>query len=476
MFATLAASGIAGMITITSVSVALRSQLDEHVPSVQAAAEVKLAMLEQRGNVSAYILDNGNGIWIDRLEEKKEGFVHWLEIAKASANEAEEFEILKELELAYRAYDDRREDALRSVDQGNTTLAIQIVLVEIPVLYEVAKDACDRLLDANTGYMQQSVDDAYQQSLNMGWVTGSCLAVGLLLAFSISGILTIGVFRPLHQTAVEARQLALIDGGPLGSSTSEDLHSLPQSLRSIAGTLTTARVDLQQSQAQLQHALKLASVGRIAAEVAHEIRSLLTTMNFCMYMEHTKESSGLHQTFATVHSEMRRLERNFTEFLNFARSPAPQFSLCSVAQLIETSVALISPRITEKQLAVQQDLDSGLPAVCVDSDQIGQVLVNLLTNACDAAPRSSQLTIIANTECHVDGRRFVIIRVCNQGTEIPEAIRDRVFEPYFTTKPSGTGLGLAICETITRLNDGQLQLESSSAAETVFLLRIPHKQ
>jgi signal transduction histidine kinase len=179
--------------------------------------------------------------------------------------------------------------------------------------------------------------------------------------------------------------------------------------------------------------------------------------------------------------ESGRIARIVKNLLSFSRQEQESHSPARMRDVVDAVLSLTGKILARDQIDVDRDVPEDLPRVRCRSQQIMQVVMNLITNARDALNErwpghhdGKRLTITARPR-DVGGRRFVRTTVEDRGAGIPEAIRDRLFEPFFTTKPrdAGTGLGLAVSYGIVKEHGGELTFESAEGGPTRFHLDLP---
>lgn len=217
---------------------------------------------------------------------------------------------------------------------------------------------------------------------------------------------------------------------------------------------------------------RLATVGRLAAGVAHEIRNPLSSIKgFATYFqERYRENVQDHNVASILIHEVDRLNRVVSQLLEFSRPISILPRPVRLSRLIGDTVKLIEPQARERTATVHTDIHAGTEHVRLDPDRLSQVLLNLLLNGVEAMAPGGVLTL--STDETEDGR-MLEIRVSDTGCGIRPEDLPQVFEPYFTTKPSGTGLGLAIAHNIVAAMGGDLGVASRPGAGTTFTLRLP---
>ena len=223
---------------------------------------------------------------------------------------------------------------------------------------------------------------------------------------------------------------------------------------------------------EIERSHRLATVGRLAAGVAHEIRNPLSSIKgFATYFkERYRDVPEDQQTAGIMIKEVDRLNRVVSHLLEFARPIAVSKKPTPIKSLIEDSVMLIEQQADEKKIAIDTELADSMEPVELDPDKINQVLLNLYLNAIESMDTGGTLSI-SMTKDGVKNR--IEIRIADTGSGIREENLAHVFDPYFTTKSSGTGLGLAIAHKIVEGHNGEIYPESRLGEGTTFIVSLP---
>jgi two-component system sensor histidine kinase HydH len=227
-----------------------------------------------------------------------------------------------------------------------------------------------------------------------------------------------------------------------------------------------------QMRERLQRAERLAATGELAAGVAHEIRNPLSAIVNATTLLAARD--GLNEeeyagTLNAVRTEARRLNRILSEFLLFARPPAPHRRPADVAEVVGRVAALVGEdpaRAASVELEVH--IDRTLPRFAFDPDQLTQVLWNVVLNGVEAMDGAGRLRFEVE---RVDGD--VVISVADTGRGIPPEDRARVFDPFYSRKPTGSGLGLTIAQRIVAAHGGRMELESTPGQGTRVTIALP---
>ena len=237
------------------------------------------------------------------------------------------------------------------------------------------------------------------------------------------------------------------------------------------------RVKLVENQALLDRQEKLASLGMLAAGVAHEIRNPLTAIKAALFIQQKNFQPGTQEftDVKIVEREILRLENVVNEFLQFARPIEPQLATVAADVPLQEVHALLAPQLGESN--IQLVLEPAPPLrIKVDAAQIKQVLINLVQNAADAIGQNGTIRLrvrqerkrLARSEANV-----VILEVSDTGKGIPPEVQERLFDPFFTTKDTGTGLGLSIAAGIVQKHGGALQYQTQVNHGTTFGIILP---
>jgi signal transduction histidine kinase len=283
-----------------------------------------------------------------------------------------------------------------------------------------------------------------------------------------------GVLLPLRKMAADAGGLAdanSINGRDHGH---DELRIVGNYLTLLMSDVTKTRDHLLRSQQQLMHAEKLASVGKLAACVAHEIRNPLTAIRMWQYSirKAVGDNPELVHKFDVVDEELTRLERIVENFLTFSRPPPMTLRPHSILSIIDKTLELFGHRCGEQQIEIVRDDSKNLPLVVVDVDQVKQVLLNLLRNSADAMPDGGTIWI-STSLVQEHGCQEVLLRLRDDGCGMAQDVAERLFEPFFTTKESGNGLGLCIAASVMERLGGRIILESSNPNGTTLAIWLP---
>jgi len=242
---------------------------------------------------------------------------------------------------------------------------------------------------------------------------------------------------------------------------------LVNDLREKQANLACNLLELERTREQLLHEEKLAAVGRLSTAIAHEIRNPVAMISSSLATATQLSGAEREEMLSIASEESERLVTLTTEFLAYARPRLPRLEATSIADTLNYIADACRAHASLKQIQLEVECAASLTAR-IDAGQLQQALINLVMNAIEAAPALSTVKLVAEAE-----HKEVILKVENEGTEIPEATRSQIFEPFFTTKPRGSGLGLAIARNIARGHGGDLVLLENRLGKVCFCISLP---
>lgn len=276
-------------------------------------------------------------------------------------------------------------------------------------------------------------------------------------------------------------QQALLVGVPIERRISYSCSPIYSGEGHIIGSVLVFRDVTEETRTaeELLRASKLESLGILAGGIAHDFNNILTVIigNISIAkMQSPKGNVAYHRLEEAEKAGMRARDLTL-QLLTFAKGGAPIKQTASVAELIRETVEFV---LHGAKVQCEFDLAQDLLPVEVDEGQISQVMDNLIINAVQAMPSgghikvsASNITLDANSGVHLNPGRYIQISVQDSGTGIPTEILPKIFDPYFTTKPSGTGLGLATSYSIIRNHNGLMTVQSAKGEGTTFKIYLP---
>jgi len=317
------------------------------------------------------------------------------------------------------------------------------------------------------------------------------LLVGLVLLVAAYFALTRLIVRPLDdlaraaaRVATGARRFSVPEAGARElSELGRNLHTMTETLireeealRAKIDEVERATVSLKEAQDRLIRSERLASVGRLAAGLAHEVGNPIAALLGLedLLLEGGLDASEQHDFLQRMRKETERINRILRDLLQFARPGEPQpimgVAHGDVAAAVTDTIALIAPQKVMRDVELDLSIPEGLPSVALSDEQLVQLVLNLVLNAVDALAGGGRVRVTARAT--LDG---VELSVEDNGPGVPVAVRDRLFEPFVTTKDvgKGTGLGLAVCRGLVEGVGGSIALDLGFASGARFVVSLP---
>ena len=277
-------------------------------------------------------------------------------------------------------------------------------------------------------------------------------------------------------------------GSPEGPERLLMSHAIEDTSGRFLGAMLVARNlgYLTQVHSTLNYSRKLAALGRLMAGVAHEVKNPLNAMTIHLELLKQKlaavpelvtvpagpnpgRSADLSKHVNIISSEIRRLDEVVNGFLKFARPDELKLQPVQLTALVSEVVTTAQPEADARGVTIKVECPPTLPEINADPGMLGQALLNLAINACQAMSTGGTLRI----SCRADDRRRVILDVEDTGVGIPPEHLSRIFDLYFTTKKEGSGIGLSMVYRIVQLHDGEVEVQSTPGHGTRFRLMFP---
>jgi signal transduction histidine kinase len=301
------------------------------------------------------------------------------------------------------------------------------------------------------------------------------LASGMLTALNYRGnteglLLVAGQAQPytteqrrLLEGAAQQAAVALVN-----ARLYDMLADYAQNLESMVGARTA---ELQSAQRLLVRSEKLASIGRLAASIAHEINNPLMPLRNLLEdiisdLDQQQVSYDRHAV-TIIEESIERIRGIVSRMLEFARDSKSVLDWVDVSQVLDTVITLNRKSFEHDRLSVEADI-APMPLIYASRDQLQQVFMNIMLNAHAAMSAGSRFTVVTRAEPD-----WVVVEMTDTGCGIPRDALDRIFEPFYTTKPTGTGLGLFVSHNIIQAHQGAIEVESQEGIGTTFRVRLP---
>jgi signal transduction histidine kinase len=257
--------------------------------------------------------------------------------------------------------------------------------------------------------------------------------------------------------------------------SAEDLELLAAVAGSATVAVDNARLSqqLRRSEAVLERANRLSSLGTLAGGIAHEIRNpLVAVKTFLDLLPERLHDQEFVVNFRSLSlSELQRVTKLISDLLSLGKSPTAGRHVVALAEALEPVMRLMESTAHKRGLELVERVEPGLPSILADADQLKQIALNLLLNAIEVSPAGGKVRLEIKSEPGTE--RAVVLEVHDEGPGIPRAQLENIFLPFYTTKDTGTGLGLTLAHQMVVEHGGEITVDSTPGRGTVFRVRFP---
>lgn len=360
----------------------------------------------------------------------------WIRTQKSLVTTPLELDLLNQIEVALEAYLTRTTHLLEERAQAGSVPSPKEVLEKVENKAQIL-DLCTKLKAAERASLSRFGEDSHEALGGLQRLLMVLVLLVLILGFTATSLIYRIKIAPLRAQLVESR-------------------------------------------AMIERQEKLASLGTLAAGVAHEIRNPLTAINVRLHsLKRTLvQGSSEHEDATVIDGEIQRLDRIVRDVLHFARPAEPRLVTITTGSLFSRVQELLGSQL--EKASIRLNLASSPTLwIRVDPQQIDQVLINLIQNAAESIGREGAITLRArSTLMPLAGHAtpVAILEVIDTGKGIPLKVQERLFDPFFTTKEAGTGLGLSIAARIVEKHGGALQYQTEVNRGTTFGIVLPRVQ
>lgn len=460
-----------GMITVWNtfrMERLLTEIISNDLNALRAAEEMEVALVNQKGFVSYYFLDR-NPAWLDKLSEYRRIFEEKLKQSRSFAENEVYLRALGEIEHEYQIYIDQKDRVIEFYKNGNMETG-GILHREVREHFFKILDACEKYKNLYLARMVKAREAGHVESKRIRIAA----SIGVLVSFSLTILLAFmlveQIFKPVHELTLET---AVSDNGRLPGWN--EIIALSQRVRGLIRNVGETQVELQRSREYVMQSEKMVMVGKLAAGTAHSIRNPLTSVKMRLFSltRSLSLTDAQKEDFDVISREIRHVDNIVQNFLEFSRPPKLNMQRISPSSVVDSTIKLLKHRLESYDVTVTINRRHMLPEVMGDPEQLKEVLVNLVINACEAIRKSGAIVI---DEFLLPGGIFEmksVIRISDNGPGIPAAIKERIFEPFFTSKEDGTGLGLSIAQRIIEEHGGTLKVISEEGSGATFVITLP---
>lgn len=427
--------------------------------------ELQYNLLMQKVTVIYYSQDK-DPLHIKNLEQQRQEFIKGISLLKEQL-EPTLARQTTEISLKYAAYVSAVDKLLKYYAEERENYARTLFL-------ELRRDYQNMVSDFESLWhilLEKNRERATQNLKEAKLLRVIAIGALLLVAFSGMGL----TFLLLRKVINPVQEILEKVSYPDKKVSIKDLKELKGHVDQLIKDMDFTHEALEKSRETLIQAEKMALVGRLAAGTAHTIRNPLTSVKMRLYSlsRSLQLSPEQKEDFDVITQEIQHIDHILQNFLEFSRPPKLRPKNISPSDIVDELLDLLHHRLSAYSVSVKVIREGKLPLVLADPELLKEAMVNITINACEAMENGGELVITEEVKEIPGLGRSAAISFSDNGPGIPEEIRSKVFQPFFTTKEQGTGLGLSIASRIVHEHGGRIKLLTKEGQGTTFTIYLP---
>ncbi len=446
-----------------------REIIDRNVVIFQSAEALSTSLVNQKGFISYYLLD-GDPAWIDELKQYMALFEEHLETVKSLVQEKWEEDAVAQIQSEYDYCVMTKNKVLKLYDAGETQKGARLhkdAKAHFARIFEL----CDQFNSFHKNKISQAINTSRTESNHLRYIALLAVITVIVLSLLINYIFNRHILEPIRKLAAEAdRQGHKV---PIVN----EVTALKESVHGLIENAEQTHLELKRSQETLMQSEKMALVGKLAAGTAHSIRNPLTSVKMRLFSlnRSCNFTEDQQEDFNVISGEIKQINKILENFLEFARPPRLKPKKRSPSEVVDSALNLLKQRLKSYQVTTTIVRKKNLTETLIDPEQLKEVVVNIVINACEAMEGGGMIAI-HEAEHYIDPLKKVdVITITDNGPGIAVGIKEEVFNPFFTTKDDGTGLGLNIAFNIISQHGGWLDVKSQEGEGASFIITLPVK-
>ncbi|MBU8849069.1 MAG: MCP four helix bundle domain-containing protein [Desulfobacterales bacterium] len=443
--------------------------IDKNIVIYQSAEALGTSLVNQKGFVSYYLLDH-DPAWLDELNRYRILFKENLVTVKSLVEEPWEKDAVAQVESKYKDYVTARDNVIELYKSSEYDKGSTLHKDVRQDFFEILK-ICEQFKLFHKNKIEDAIKTSHKESNHLRYIALMAIVAVIVLSLLINYIFARHILEPIRKLVIEADRL----GG--SKSSANEVVALKQSVHGLIENAKQTHQELKQSRETLMHSEKMALLGKLAAGTSHSIRNPLTSVKMRLFSlnrscEFTKPQQ---EDFNVISGEIKHINKIVENFLEFSRPPKLKMKKMSPSIVVDSALHLLEQRLKSYHVTTRLIRHRPLSDALLDQEQLKEVIVNIIINACEAMDKSG-LIIIHEEETHVEPlKKVAVIRIIDDGEGIPQQVKEQIFNPFFTTKDEGTGLGLSIAFNIINEHGGWLDVSSEEGQGASFVITLPIK-
>ncbi|MFH2218975.1 MAG: ATP-binding protein [Pseudomonadota bacterium] len=445
----------------------LSSIIDRNLEAFQAADALEHALVNQKGFVTYYFLDN-DPEWLRQLGGYRQVFIERLHEIRSLVENDEQKEAIDRIDQEYRVYITGKDRVIDHYKAGQRETGLKLHK-EVRSRFFIILELCEKFKAIHTKRIADARTKSLALAKKLRIVSMGAITVVLFLGILLIIVLITQILNPLLGLVKEM--------GPGDDRMKSDdlITTLSRGVHGLIQDAGQTHIELERSREHLLQAEKMVLIGKLAAGMAHSIRNPLTSVKMRLFsLGRSLELTDYQkEDFDVISEEIRHTDTIVQNFLEFSRPPRLKTQKISPSAVVDMTIQLLEHRLKSYDVNVKIIRKQPLPEIQIDPEQLKEVFVNIIENACEAMGLGGSIVINEEENYLSSNKKTAVIRLIDTGPGIPESIKEKVFEPFFTNKDEGTGLGLSIALRIIEEHGGRLDVESKEGGGTTFIIALP---
>jgi signal transduction histidine kinase len=463
---------IGGLITVWytyRLERVLTEIIDQDLLAYKSAGSFETSLINQKGFVSYYFLD-GDPDWLRQLGKYRQIFNEQLHTARLLVKDQQQKQAIDQIDHEYQLYIDDKDRVIAHYKAGEREQGTELHQKVRDRFFNIL-ELCEKYKDFHTKKIMSARKKSMLQARKLRFIVGAAILVVFSLSVLLAFILANQILDPLRRLAQEANKKGTL------KKPGDEVKAISRSVHDLIEAAGQTHIELERSREHLLQAEKMAMVGKLAAGMAHSIRNPLTSVKMRLFSlsRSLKLSDYQKEDFDVISEEIRHTDAIVQSFLEFSRPPRLKMQQISPSVVVDMGLQLLKHRLKSYDVTVDVVRKHPLPEIQADPEQLKEVLVNLMINACEAMEQGGSIVIQEEEGFESPSGKVAIIRLKDNGPGIPGSIHDNIFQPFFSTKEEGTGLGLSIATRIVEEHRGRLDVQSKEGQGSTFIITLPIK-
>lgn len=443
--------------------------IHKNMAILRATEALERSLIDQKGFVSYFFLDN-NLEWLSRLAHYRSVFDRNLEALTHLIEEPWEKEAVAQIEKDYRFYVSERDKVITFYRAGDKEKGIALHNDVRKSFFHI-RELFEQVNVQHTKIIEDAVGKSRKEANNLRLIALMAIVSVTLLSLLVNFIFARHIMGPIRRLILQ------VDSRDGFGKSLDEVDTLKKGVQGLIEGAEETQIKLKQSQKTLMQSEKMALIGKLAAGTAHSIRNPLTSVKMRLFSLNRSCSftDAQKEDFDVISGEIMQINRIVENFLEFSRPPKLTIHKMSPSVVVDSAVYLLDQRLKSYRVASKIVRNGFLAETLIDPDQLKEVIVNIMINACEAMKNGGTITIREEETNGDPIKKADVIRITDDGQGVPENIKDRIFDPFFTTKEHGTGLGLSIAFNIIHEHGGRLDVTGEEGRGTSFIITLPVK-